>query len=110
MEIGERVAVLEVEVANVKDTTKMIHEININMAIMLNEMKDIREDNKQATEEIKNDMKGVKNDISTVKGEIENVKQTPIKDKAKKIDKIEWLILSGLITFTLTYFLNIIIK
>lgn len=113
----ERVAVCETEIVNIKnrvseveDTTKAIYQINANMERMFTEMKDLKEDSIKATDEIKEDVKAIKSDLSDVKKDVDLVKAAPSKEKAKKWDKTTWLILSGIMSFVLGYFLNFIVK
>lgn len=105
------------EISEIRNTTKAIYQINANMEKMFEEMKDLKQDNIRSTNEIKDDVKTIKSDLSDVKKdvdsvrqEVENVKTAPQSEKAKKWDKVSWVILSGVITFILGYMLNTIIK
>ncbi|MGL6175120.1 MAG: hypothetical protein ACRC1P_10995 [Cellulosilyticaceae bacterium] len=98
------------QIEEVKTTVSMIHDINTNMAVMLTEMKDIREDNRKSTDEIKTDMKSMKTDMSVMKKDIEKNESASIREKANSFDKIKWQVITFVIASILGILAGIVIK
>lgn len=113
----ERIVRMETEQRNmnkrlesVEDTTKMIYDINANMKVLVNEMKEINENHKESNKSIKEDIKNIREDVSSVKSEIDIVKQAPANEKANKFDKVSWLVLSSIITAILGFVIGMVLK
>lgn len=97
----ETVAQHTVEIANIKedvvelkDTHRMMYEMNSNIKLLVEKIGNTNED----LVEMKDDITGIKSDMSGMKDDINEVKVQADKKDAKKWDKLVWLIIGVIIT------------
>lgn len=100
--LEHRVDDAEIEIGKIKDENKVMHEMNTNIAVMLNEMKSMNEKVDSTNAKVDNTNKKV----DGLQKEVTDIKLQP----AHKWNKVVWLTISGVVGFVLSYFLNIIIK
>lgn len=109
------------QIEKLTEKTELIHQISTNIAIVVNEIKQMREDSKSDKEELKQDIKGIKQEmkedikciekeVTNVKKEIETVKDSKAEDGNAKWEKFKWLIITsvtGTILGVIYFLLNI---
>lgn len=84
----------EKDIVELKDTQKMMYEMNSNIKLLVEKIGNTNED----LVEMKDDITGIKSDMSGMKDDINEVKIQADKKDAKKWDKLVWLIIGAIVT------------
>ena len=109
----KRITDMEKDITDLKNENKAIYEINTNVRLLAESMKNMQDD----VTEFKGDIKNVHadynkldekldNEMTNIKKDINEVQQQPYKAKADWWDKVVWLIAGGGISAAVALIIN----
>lgn len=106
----KRLDKLETIVENIRIENKAIYDLSATVKSLAESMADIKSDIKEVKVDVKdgqsNMTKKFNEELAPIKTDVEELKTKPLQTKSSIVDKIIWLVVSGVIAFIVTQVMN----